>query len=96
VLSALSGPQGRENAASFHSSGFLPGALCLVAHAASHSSRQGLCRLWRGLCVSGAGLVAGSRWGAAHFSGPGGCCGRLGGDGSSYGWSSAVLSLMMS
>ncbi len=91
----LSGAQGRQNAASFHSSGFLPGAVCLVAYAASHSSRQGLCRLWRGLCLSGAGLVAVGGWGAAYFSGPGGRCGGFGGDGSSYGWSSAVLSLML-
>jgi len=96
VLFALSGAQGRQNAASAHSCGFLPGALCLVAHAASHSSRQGLCRLWSGLCLSGAGLVAVGGWGAAHFSGPGGRFGGLGGDGSSYGWSSAVLSLMLS
>ena len=39
------------------------------------AGRVCLCRLWRGLCLSGAGLVAGSRWGAAYFSGPGGRCG---------------------
>ncbi len=60
------------------------------------AGRVCLCRLWRGLCLSGAGLVAGGGWGAAYFSGPGGRCGRLGGDGVAYWWGSAFLSLMLS
>jgi len=91
VLSALSGAQGRQNAASFHSSGFLPGALRLVAHAAPHGSRQGLCRLWSGLRLRSACLVAGGGWSSADPSRPCGRGGGPGGDGGSYGRWSAVL-----
>ena len=80
----------------------IPAALSLALFAwllTLHPTAAGrvcLCRLWRGLCLSGAGLVAVGGWGAAYFSGPGGCCGRLGGDGVAYGWRSAVLNLMLS
>ena len=50
------------------------------------SGRQGLCRLWRGLCLRGAGLVTGSGWGAADASGPGGRGGGPGRDGGVDGW----------
>ena len=51
--------------------------------------RQGLCRLWRCLCLSGVGLVAGSGWSAADTSGPGGRGGGPRGDGGSHVWCSA-------
>jgi len=68
------------------------GALRLVADAPSHSSRAGLCRLWSGLCLRGAGLVKGGGRSAADPAGSGGRGGGAGGDGGAYGWRSAVLS----
>ncbi len=93
VLLALSGPQGGQDALSAAACGAFLSALRLVAHAASHGSRQGLCRLWRGLCLCGVGLVAGGGWGAADLSGSGGRGGGPGGDGGVDGWRSAVLSV---
>ena len=93
MLLALSGSKGRQNPAVAHSSGAFSGVVCLVAQPPSNCSRQGLCRLWRGLCLSGVGLVAGSGWSAADSSGPGGRGGGAGRDGGSYGWWAAGVGL---
>ena len=94
LLPALPLVAGRKITAAAGSCGAVLGALCLVAHASSHGSRQGLCRLWGGLCLCGAGLVAGRRWGAADASGPCGCRGCAGGYGGSDGrWAAWRLTL---
>ena len=85
MLFALSGLQGRQDTASAHSCGAVTGVLRVVAHPASTCSWQGLRRLWGGLCFSGVGLVEAGGWGAADFSGLGGCCVDIGGDGCAYG-----------
>lgn len=69
--------------------GAVAGALRLVVDATSHCSGQGLCRLWSGLCLCGAGLVAGRGGSAAHFQGSRGVGSGLGGDGDLDGWCSA-------